>query len=332
MNGVLKVKSKKKETPNDNEVLSLNSGAINTKLRRHILIGTIVYAALVLYFMFLGFNRLGKKLYYNQYTFILLPDGIPLRFPELSMSWLFDFGNIAAFIPFGIIIPLLYRIRFRKFITLFISVICFLELLQSLTFLGTFDIMDIISNTLGAIIGFIAYKVGFSSEITFKRLAASAASMLILFITIMITSEIIDYVVHVNERIGNVVAINELSATAPAIDKISSFTVQGENINPTLNVYSSNDGTSKEYLFHVDKNNPWIYANIGIPDDEEYKGSVTIVANGDELILFSDEDEDKNALKVKTFFNTNLKDIKIIVTGNAKVWDVGIAEIKHWWE
>ena len=97
-------------------------------------------------------------------------------------------------------------------------------------------------------------------------------------------------------------------------------------------MYNSNDGTSKEYLFHVDKNNPWIYANIGIPDDEEYKGSVTIIVNGDELILFSDKDEDKNAQKVKTFFNTKLKDSKIIVTGNAKVWDVGIAQIKHWWE
>ena len=55
---VVKVKSLKKEIPNDNEVLSANSGTINTKLRRLILIGTIVYAALVLYFIFLGFNRL----------------------------------------------------------------------------------------------------------------------------------------------------------------------------------------------------------------------------------------------------------------------------------
>ena len=52
------MKSLKKEIPNDNEVLSANSGTINTKLRRLILIGTIVYAALVLYFIFLGFNRL----------------------------------------------------------------------------------------------------------------------------------------------------------------------------------------------------------------------------------------------------------------------------------
>jgi hypothetical protein len=30
--------------------------------------------------------------------------------------------------------------------------------------------------------------------------------------------------------------------------------------------------------------------------------------------------------------NAKLKDLKIIVTGNAKVWDVGIAEIMHWWQ
>ena len=108
--------------------------------------------------------------------------------------------------------------------------------------------------------------------------------------------------------------------------------MQGEKIDPTLNLYSSRDEKSKEYLFNVGKENPWIYANIGIPDGVEYKGSVTIMVNGEELFLFSDKDEGKNTFKVKTFYNAKLKDLKIIVTGNARVWDVGIAEIKHWWQ
>ena len=145
------MESKQKEIPDGNKLLSDNSKVINNRLRWIILAGTIVYAALILYFMFFGFNRLNPKSSYNQYTFLFIPEGIPLRFPELTMSWLYDFGNIAAFIPFGIIFPLLYRIRFRTFIPLFILVIAFLEVLQSLTFLGTFDVMDIISNTLGAI-------------------------------------------------------------------------------------------------------------------------------------------------------------------------------------
>lgn len=204
------MESKPKEIPDGNKLLSDNSKVINNRLRRSILAGTIVYAALILYFMFFGFHRLDP-----------------------------------------------YRIRFRTFIPLFILVIAFLEVLQSLTFLGTFDVMDIISNTLGAIIGCVAYKVGFSSEITFKKLVASAISIFILFIGIMTVSETIDYGVHVNERIGPVEAINEISTTAPESEGLSTFTVQ---------------------------------------------------------------------------VDTDIEDFKIIVTGNAKVWDVGIAEIKHWWE
>lgn len=321
------MKSEDNRKTNRNAFLSGNS-----KLRKLIFAGTIVYAVLVLYFMFLGFHRMDQKTDYNQYTFILVPERMLLRFPQLTMSWLYDFGNIAAFIPFGIIIPLLYRIRFRKFISLFILLISFLEVIQSITFLGTFDIMDIISNTLGAIIGFVAYKVGFSTEITLKKLATSVASILALFIVVMTVSEIINYGVHVNERLGPVKAISEISKIAPVTEEIMPFAVQGEQINPTLNLLTSKDGTSREYLFHVGKENPWIYANCGIPDGEEYKGSVMIMVNGEELFLFSEKDEDKHAQKVKTFYNAKLEELKIIVTGNAKVWDVGIAEIKHWWE
>jgi len=50
------------------------------------------------------------------------------------------------------------------------------------------------------------------------------------------------------------------------------------------------------------------------------------------LLLFSDKDEDKNIRKMELFYNATVNDIKIIVTGNAKEWDVGIAEIGHWWQ
>ena len=44
------------------------------------------------------------------------------------------------------------------------------------------------------------------------------------------------------------------------------------------------------------------------------------------------KDEDKHTWKVKMFFGSKIENIKTIVAGNAKVWDVSIAEIKHWWE
>lgn len=299
---------------------------------RFLLAGTVLYTFLVLFFMFFGFDRIGRQIDYNEYEFLLVPEGIPLRFPKLTMSWLFDFGNIAAFIPFGIMVPLLYRTRFRKFITLFIVVISSLEVIQSLTFLGTFDTMDIISNTLGAIIGFIAYKVGFSPKLSFKRLVASAASILMLIIGIMVVSEAIDYSVHVNERIGPVQALNEISTNTPSTKEFSAFTVQGQTIQPQLHLFSSGDGTAQKYRFHVGKKNLWLYADCGIPDEEAYKGSVTFLVNGEEFLQFSDEDMGSHRWNLKTHFEGNIEDIEVIVTGNAKVWNVSIAEIKHWWD
>lgn len=326
------MKNGQEEIPKGNEVLADSFKVMKDKLRIYIFIGTIVYTILILYFMFLGFNRIEGRSVYNQYTFILVPEGIPLRFPELTMSWLYDFGNIAAFIPFGIVIPLLYRVRFRKFIALFISAILFLEVLQSLTFMGTFDIMDVISNTLGAMIGFVGHRVGFSSKLNFKKLVASVAAMLMLIVGVIVVSETIDYGVNVNKRIGPIQALNEANTSIPITKNFSTFTVQGEKVQPEFNVFSSEDGMGKEYLFNLGKKNLWLYANYCIPDREEYKGSVTIIINGEEFVQFTDEDKDNHMLKLKTFFDSEIKDVKIIVTGNAKVWDVSIAEIKHWWE
>ncbi|MEG0439663.1 MAG: hypothetical protein RR587_10565 [Solibacillus sp.] len=63
---------------------------------------TIFYTVLTLYFMFLGFNRLEHRDDYMEagYEFLLIPSSVPLNFPSFSFSWLYDFGNIAAFIPF----------------------------------------------------------------------------------------------------------------------------------------------------------------------------------------------------------------------------------------
>ncbi len=326
------MKNEQEEIPKAYEVLMNNSKIMKAKLHGFILIGTILYTILILYFMFFGFSRLDQRINYNQYTFMLVPEWIPLRFPELTMSWLYDFGNIAAFIPFGIVIPLLYRIRFRKFIALFILVISFLEVLQSVTFMGTFDTMDIISNTLGAIMGFVGYRVGFSSKITFKKLVASAVSILMLIIGIMVVSETIDYGIHVNERIGPVQALNEANTTMPITNSFSTFKVDGEAVQPKFNLFGSSDGISKEYLFNLGKKNLLLYANCSIPDGEEYKGSVTIMINGEEFAQFTDQDKDSHMMELKTFFDSEIEDVKIIVTGNAKVWDVSIAEIKHWWE
>ncbi|KOY17434.1 hypothetical protein AMS66_05730 [Paenibacillus xylanivorans] len=69
------------------------------------------------------------------------------------------FGNIILFIPLGIWIPWLFR-RYRKILP-FTGVVVLLlfavEVIQLITRVGSFDVDDIILNTMGAWIGYIGF-------------------------------------------------------------------------------------------------------------------------------------------------------------------------------
>jgi len=130
------------------------------KLRKITILLLALYTMLTLYFLYLGFNR-ASFLQDSSLRYSLIPDGIPLHYPMGRNFQLcfFELGNFVAFIPFGIVIPLLFRCNFIRFISLFILSITILEILQILSRLGSFDIDDIIINTLGAAVGFWAQRL-----------------------------------------------------------------------------------------------------------------------------------------------------------------------------
>lgn len=71
------------------------------------------------------------------------------------------FGNIVLFIPLGIWIPWLFR-RCRSFLTFTSTVVLLLlgvEVIQLITRVGSFDVDDIILNTVGAWIGYAGFKL-----------------------------------------------------------------------------------------------------------------------------------------------------------------------------
>lgn len=73
-------------------------------------------------------------------------------------------GNIIPFIPMGFIIPMAFR-SLRNVTKTMISclvLICSIEILQFIFYLGSFDIDDIILNQLSCFIGFVIF-------ITYKR-------------------------------------------------------------------------------------------------------------------------------------------------------------------
>ncbi|MCT4544748.1 MAG: VanZ family protein [Vallitalea sp.] len=73
-------------------------------------------------------------------------------------------GNIFAFIPFGFFVPTLF-IKTRCFIkVILISGLLSLlvELMQYKFAVGTFDVDDIILNTIGGFVGYIVFKICFN--------------------------------------------------------------------------------------------------------------------------------------------------------------------------
>lgn len=71
-------------------------------------------------------------------------------------------GNIIAFIPFGIFIPMMFRKKGASmksvFVLSFLLSLCF-EVTQLLLFIGTFDVDDLILNTCGGIVGYVAFRI-----------------------------------------------------------------------------------------------------------------------------------------------------------------------------
>jgi glycopeptide antibiotics resistance protein len=71
-------------------------------------------------------------------------------------------GNIIVFIPWGLYLPILFK-KIKSLIGTLKGTLLFviaIEVAQLITTLGSFDVDDIILNTLGAIIGYLIYKVG----------------------------------------------------------------------------------------------------------------------------------------------------------------------------
>lgn len=296
-----------------------------------ILIG---YSALILYFMFLGFGRI-DAIGNNTYQYYIIPTGIPLKFPTMSdlayfELWLFNFGNLAGFIPFGILIPMLFQCKFSRFISLFFLSILVLETLQMVTFLGSFDLMDAIVNTLGAAIGFYAYKIGFRSKNSWRNLVVTGVSVAILSIGVIGLSELMNKAFTKIE--GPHTDINELESniTVPMDDNLLSFEIEQEKIEPKINVYSSEGETTKNFTYVLDGKEIILSLNYGIPDNvSDFEGEIIISVNGENVDVYSINKE--NRVGSSEFTLDEVNELKLSIKGNVKLWDVTHREIKYWW-
>ena len=137
----------------------------------------LAYMALLMYFLFFS-ERYGRTATYNdyQYNFTLFReikryvDYRALFGDELFLINVV--GNLLAFVPFGFLLPVMYREQ-RKyrvieghyvksfFFVTFMGFVfsLFVETLQLVTKVGCFDVDDLFLNTIGVMIGYICYVI-----------------------------------------------------------------------------------------------------------------------------------------------------------------------------
>ncbi len=83
------------------------------------------------------------------------------------------FGNILCFVPFGFFMPMVFK-RLKNGIVITIMTFLFslsVEIIQLVFKIGSFDVDDILLNTLGGIIGYIGY---FISKIIYKQMVSKS--------------------------------------------------------------------------------------------------------------------------------------------------------------
>ena len=147
-----------------------NSMAANKKkstgIRAFAVVLFVVYFAVLFYLLFFS-EKMGRTYSERVYHYNLVPFLEIKRFIQyyevlgIGAVLLNLAGNVAAFVPFGFFLPVFVE-RCRKFLnTVFYSfeLSLLVELIQLVTKVGSFDVDDIILNTLGGAIGYIAYKV-----------------------------------------------------------------------------------------------------------------------------------------------------------------------------
>ena len=75
-------------------------------------------------------------------------------------------GNVCVFVPFGIFLPALFA-KCQKLFSVFFFTLEFslmVELIQLVTKVGSFDVDDLLLNTIGGILGYFLYKMFFRKK------------------------------------------------------------------------------------------------------------------------------------------------------------------------
>ena len=150
------------------DIYGVNILSYKTKQRTKLLLEVcfMVYLIVLFYFLFFS-DRYGRTELRQEYQYNLVPFQEIKRFIQYREILGFEsflaniLGNIFAFSPFGFMLPILNS---RKRGILYVTLVSFefslfIELIQLITKVGSYDVDDMIMNTIGGVIGYIIYRI-----------------------------------------------------------------------------------------------------------------------------------------------------------------------------
>ncbi|WP_168121348.1 VanZ family protein [Paenibacillus sp. HB172176] len=118
----------------------------------------VLYALIMINLLYFRDRSIHDGLVFNWTPFDTIKRYVKYRDHFTMEAWVKNlFGNLVLFIPIGIFLPLL-NTRFARSLSLVavcIVIIFFVEMLQMLFKVGSFDIDDILLNTIGAWFGLL---------------------------------------------------------------------------------------------------------------------------------------------------------------------------------
>ena len=146
---------------------TMNSMVANKKENKTVLwVCFIAYLLLLGYVVFFssGFGREDHAEY--RYNLTLFQEigryyGVGIRTGAWNLFWLNVMGNVCVFVPWGLFLPSLFQKCKKVFFVILLSLELSLivEIVQLVTRVGSFDVDDLLLNTIGGWIGFIIYRL-----------------------------------------------------------------------------------------------------------------------------------------------------------------------------
>ena len=126
----------------------------------------LVYFVVLFYFLFFS-EKMGRTYSERAYHYNLVPLKEIARFVKywrvlgMKAVLLNILGNVAAFLPFGFFLPVIWERTRHWYVTVILSfsMSLFVETMQLVGKVGSFDVDDLFLNTIGGFVGYIIFAL-----------------------------------------------------------------------------------------------------------------------------------------------------------------------------